>query len=79
MSDEAPISGGFEPEKSSLETNVQQASDALKTAAGSVASAVEAGKRPGMPLDVLIRVTREAPLASLFVAFLIGAAIARRR
>lgn len=79
MSDETPISGGPQPEKSALEKNLGQASEAVKVAAGGVATAVEAGRRPGMPLDVLARVTREAPLASLFVAFLFGVAVARRR
>jgi hypothetical protein len=32
-----------------------------------------------MPLATVSAITREAPLASLFVAFLFGVAIARRR
>jgi hypothetical protein len=32
-----------------------------------------------MPLATISAITREAPLASLFVAFLCGVAIARRR
>ena len=66
-------------DETSLRANVEQVSGAMKGAAENVAAAVEAGKRPGMPLDVVIRVTREAPLASLCVAFLLGVAVARRR
>jgi hypothetical protein len=32
-----------------------------------------------MPLSTISAITREAPLASLFVAFLFGVAVARRR
>ncbi|BAM91297.1 hypothetical protein S58_53180 [Bradyrhizobium oligotrophicum S58] len=48
-------------------------------AAKQVRNAVEFGRKPGMPLSVLSNVAREAPLASLLIAFLLGAAIARRR
>jgi hypothetical protein len=36
-------------------------------------------QRPGTALSTLRAVTREAPLASLFLAFLLGVAVARRR
>jgi hypothetical protein len=32
-----------------------------------------------MPLDILSRLVREAPLHSLAIAFLLGVAVARRR
>jgi hypothetical protein len=32
-----------------------------------------------MPLSILSNIAREAPLGSLLVAFLLGAAVARRR
>jgi hypothetical protein len=51
----------------------------LRGAADQVSSAIEAGRRPGMPLSILTNAVREAPLGSLFVAFLIGVAVARRR
>lgn len=38
-----------------------------------------AARKPGMPLSVISNVAREAPLASLLAAFLIGVAVARRR
>jgi len=36
-------------------------------------------RRPGTALSTLSSIAREAPLASLFVAFLFGVAIGRRR
>ena len=43
-------------------------SDAIKDTANRIGDAVEAGKRPGMPLSVLSNIVREAPLGSLLVA-----------
>jgi hypothetical protein len=40
---------------------------------------VEDARRPGQPLSTIAAITREAPLASLFIAFLFGIAVARRR
>jgi hypothetical protein len=54
-------------------------SDTLKGAAKRVSGAIEAGRKPGMPLSILANVTREAPLGALLCAFLIGVAVARRR
>lgn len=42
-------------------------------------SAVEESRKPGGALATVSAITREAPLASLFVAFLFGMAVARRR
>ncbi len=52
---------------------------ALKAAIDRLSEAVERAKQPGKPLATISAITREAPLASLFVAFLCGIAIARRR
>jgi hypothetical protein len=51
----------------------------LRGAADRVSTAIAAGQKPGMPLSVLSNIAREAPLGSLFVAFLLGMAFARRR
>jgi hypothetical protein len=40
---------------------------------------IDEARKPGKPLATVAAITREAPLASLFVAFLFGVAIARRR
>ena len=55
-----------------------EVSEALQAAAGRLSDAIAAARRPGMPLATISAITREAPLASLFVAFLCGIAIARR-
>jgi hypothetical protein len=44
-----------------------------------LSAVVDNARRPGKPLDTLAKITREAPLASLFVAFVVGMAFARRR
>lgn len=51
----------------------------LRAAVDRLTGAVEEARRPGRPLATIAAVTREAPLASLFVAFLFGVAVARRR
>jgi hypothetical protein len=56
-----------------------EVSEALQAAAGRLSDTIAAARRPGMPLATISAITREAPLASLFVAFLFGVAIARRR
>ncbi|MGY8666483.1 hypothetical protein Q3C01_29600 [Bradyrhizobium sp. UFLA05-109] len=51
----------------------------LHAAVDRLTTAIEEARRPGKPLATVAAITREAPLASLFVAFLLGIAIARRR
>lgn len=58
---------------------VTEVSAGLKEAVERLSEAVAAARRPGMPLATISAITREAPLASLFVAFLFGVAVARRR
>ena len=54
-------------------------SEAVKGTVNRVSGAIEAGRKPGMPLSILSNIAREAPLGSLLVAFLLGMAFARRR
>jgi hypothetical protein len=54
-------------------------SEAVKGTVNKVSGAIEAGRKPGMPLSILSNIAREAPLGSLLVAFLLGVAVARRR
>jgi hypothetical protein len=56
-----------------------EVSEGLQAAVGRLSDAVAVAQRPGMPLSTISAITREAPLASLFVAFLFGVAIGRRR
>jgi hypothetical protein len=52
--------------------------EGVKAAASTIGDAIEDGKKPGKPLDILTKLTREAPLGMLLAAFLIGRALARR-
>ena len=82
MIDDAPpppfVYDGLDP---ALEekTVISEVTDAVKGAAQRISSAVESGRRPGMPLSILSNIAREAPLGSLLVAFLLGVVVARRR
>ncbi|WP_426441565.1 hypothetical protein [Bradyrhizobium genosp. P] len=58
---------------------ITDVSDGLRAAVDRLSSAIAASRRPGGALATVSAVTREAPLASLFVAFLLGVAVARRR
>ena len=51
----------------------------LRSAVDRLGEAIAAARQPGTPLSTISAITREAPLASLFVAFLFGVAVARRR
>ena len=81
VNDEVPLSP---PTYEGLDPVVQpksaatEAVEALKSAIDRTKAAIEAGRRPGMPLSVLSNVAREAPLGSLLLAFLIGIAVGRR-
>ena len=60
-------------------STIADVADAVKGTAHRIGDAIDAGRRPGMPLSILSNVVREAPLGSLFAAFLLGVAFARRR
>ena len=75
MVDNSPLPG---TEPSRTQSAAAEMSSAMRDATERLADAVEAGRRPGMPLDVVSRAAREAPLTSLCIAFLLGVAFARR-
>ena len=58
---------------------ITDVSAALQSAVDRLAEVIATARQPGKPLSTVSAMTREAPLASLFVAFLFGVAIARRR
>ncbi|MGE9009750.1 hypothetical protein ACO2JO_14280 [Leptospira interrogans] len=58
---------------------ITDVSAALQSAVDRLAEVIATARQPGKPLSTVSAITREAPLASLFVAFLFGVAIARRR
>jgi hypothetical protein len=57
---------------------VSEVTGALQTAVERLSDAIATARQPGKPLSTISAITREAPLASLFVAFLFGIAVARR-
>jgi hypothetical protein len=80
MSDESPplVYEGLDPAPEP-KSAFSEISEAVTAAVGRINGAIEAGRKPGRPLSILSNVTREAPLGSLLVAFLLGVAVARRR
>jgi hypothetical protein len=58
---------------------ITEGTAALKAAADRLSHAIASARQPGKPLSTVSAITREAPLASLLVAFLLGIAVARRR
>jgi hypothetical protein len=58
---------------------ITEVTTALQAAVARLSQTIAAARQPGQPLSTISAVTREAPLASLFVAFLFGIAVARRR
>jgi plasmid stabilization system protein ParE len=56
-----------------------RATDTLRAASQRVSEAIGSGRAPGMPVDTIARLVREAPLHSLTIAFLLGMVVARRR
>jgi hypothetical protein len=60
-------------------STIADVSEAVKGTAHRIGDAIDAGRKPGMPLSILSNIAREAPLGSLLVAFLLGIAVARRR
>ena len=59
--------------------SIAEATASLKVAVERLSDSIATARRPGMPLATISAITRAAPLASLFIAFLFGVAAARRR
>ena len=57
---------------------VSDITSAFQAALDRLSYAIATARQPGKPLSTVAAITREAPLASLFVAFLFGIAVARR-
>ena len=58
---------------------LEELSAALQSAVKQLRRAIADAERPGKPIARLRAFTREAPLASLFAAFLLGVLVTRRR
>ncbi|MBR0774429.1 hypothetical protein JQ543_02520 [Bradyrhizobium diazoefficiens] len=64
---------------SDVSRTIGEVAGGLRAAVDRLTHTVEEARKPGRPLATVAAITREAPLASLFVAFLFGVAVARRR
>jgi hypothetical protein len=62
-----------------MSRTITEISAALDAAVDQLREAIATARQPGKPLSTISAIAREAPLASLFVAFLLGVAVARRR
>jgi hypothetical protein len=62
-----------------VSSTITDVSAALQAAVDRLSLTIATARQPGKPLSTISAITREAPLASLFVAFLFGIAVARRR
>jgi hypothetical protein len=58
---------------------ITEVSEGLRAAVDRLRMEIATARQPGKPLSTISAITREAPLASLFVAFLFGMAVVRRR
>ena len=58
---------------------IEEVTDGLRIAVGRLRSTIAEAQQPGQPLARLRTATRQAPLTSLAIAFLLGAALTRRR
>ena len=58
---------------------IADVTEGLQSAVERLTAAIADSRKPGGALSTVSAVAREAPLASLFVAFLLGVAVARRR
>jgi hypothetical protein len=80
---ESPLQPGLGERAIDTATDVSrtitEVSEGLRAAVDRLSQAVAASRQPGGALSTISAITREAPLASLFVAFLFGVAVARRR
>ncbi len=79
MSNDSPplVYDGLGPAPEPKST-IAEVSEAVRGTANKIGDAIDAGKKPGMPLSILSNIAREAPLGSLLAAFLLGVAVARR-
>jgi hypothetical protein len=60
-------------------TTAEPVAETVRSASHRASDAIEAGREPDMPLEILTKLVRESPLPSLAVAFMLGVLVARRR
>jgi hypothetical protein len=64
---------------SDVSRTIEEVTAALKVAVDRLREVIANAEQPGQPIARLRAVTRQAPLQSLVVAFLLGIVVARRR
>lgn len=64
---------------SDVSQTIGEVAGGVRAAVDRLTYVIDEARKPGRPLSTVAAITREAPLASLFVAFLFGIAVARRR
>lgn len=62
-----------------LSRGIEEVTATLRIALDRLQLALARAERPGQPVARLRAVARQAPLTSLFIAFLLGVTLARRR
>jgi ElaB/YqjD/DUF883 family membrane-anchored ribosome-binding protein len=60
-------------------STLDQTAEVFQNAGRRVGEAVDAARQPDMPLDILTKLVKQAPLQSLAIAFILGLMVARRR
>jgi hypothetical protein len=73
------MSDDFTTPEEPAQSAISQVADGIQSASQGISDAIERGQQPGMPLNTLARRVREAPLAALAIAFMIGVLVGRRR
>lgn len=58
---------------------IGEVAEDLRLAVARLRDTIDRAQRPGQPLAMVRAAAREAPLTSLFVAFLLGVAVSRSR
>jgi hypothetical protein len=58
---------------------IHEVTEGLRLAVNRLRATIDRVQRPDKPIDRLRAITREAPLTSLSIAFLLGVAFTRRR
>ena len=75
MSDDSPLAPfaheGLDPVPEPKST-IAEVSEAVKRTAHRVSGAIEAGRKPGMPVSSLRNIAREAPRGALLIEFGLG-------
>jgi hypothetical protein len=67
------------PQNEPTESTAARVVEGIQAASRHVSDAIETGRQPGMPLDILAGMVREAPLAALGIAFMVGVVFATPR